>query len=84
MGGILKDNLGEGKCESKIAARQRVFAARHQRALWAGPPNFLGGENHWYDDFAYFSQKSYGPGGPKKIEKMPSSRYEYEDSISQI
>ena len=33
LGGILRDNLGEGNCEAKIAARQRgvnFFAARHQ------------------------------------------------------
>ena len=34
LGGILRDNLGEGNCESKIAARshsrESIFAARHQ------------------------------------------------------
>ena len=30
------------------------------------------------------SGKWYGPGGPKTSKKMPSSRYRYEDLISDI
>ena len=43
---------------------------------------FMGERINSTNDFAYCSRKSYGPGVPKKIEKMPSSRYRYEDLTS--
>ena len=42
------------------------------------PENFDGGKITGTNDFTCFAGKSYGPGGRKKNEKMPSSQYRYE------
>ena len=47
------------------------------------PEDFYGGKITGTNDFAYFPGKSYGPRRPNKIEKMLSSRYLYEDLVSQ-
>ena len=44
---------------------------------------FMGEKIAGANDFAYFfHEKTFGPEGPTKNEKMPSSRYRYEDLIS--
>ena len=48
MGGILRDNLGEGNCESKIAARQwGVNFCREASRCLAGPSGLAASWKKW-------------------------------------
>ena len=62
--------------------RKEKFAYQYQ----VPPQNFLWAKRITAtNDFAYFSRKTiWTRGAEKNIEKMPSSRYRYEDIIYQI
>ena len=56
LGGILRDNLGEGKCDSKIAARQwGVNFCREASRCLAGPSGESCSENGLFSPRAFLT-----------------------------
>ena len=55
---------------------------RHSRTNTRSARNVYWGKSTSTNCFACFPATSYGPGGPKKFEKMPSSLYRYEELVN--